>query len=471
MTSNDYVSILQSLIQNINEGVYIVRADGMSIFYNDKMSLLEEMKKEDVLGKHMKEVQSHIPDDESTLIKALAYKKATLNFHQTFINQYGKEISTINTTIPVLDKYGRVIAAVEIAKDVTEIKKLSNTILDLRSEAIVTRKPDYSGIRRYTFQNLIVNSKVFSEVVEKCKKASKVNASVLIYGETGTGKELLAQSIHYESTRCDKPFLAQNCAALPDSLLEGILFGTTRGGFTGAVDREGLFEQAKGGTLLLDEISAMPYELQSKLLRVLQENYIRRIGGSKDIPIDVRIIATINEKAEDLIASGKLRQDLYYRLKIIEINIPPLRHRVSDIMSLAEFFLEKYSLEFGKGFYYINEKAKNLLVKYSYPGNVRELEHIIMSAVSMSESDNEKALTEEMLEIPINSKARIKVESSFEIVETGLEQHLEKVEKEIILAALKKSDGNVSKAAKELGIKRQTLQYKLTKYDLLMLQA
>jgi len=464
MTSNDYVSILQSLIQNINEGIYIVRADGMSIFYNDKMSILEEMKKEDVLGKSVKEVQSHIPDEESTLIKALVYKKATPNFHQTFINQYGKEISTINTTVPVLDKNGQLIAAIEIAKDVTEIQRLSNTILDLRSEAVITRKPDYNGIRQYTFQNLIVNSKAFSEVVEKCKKAAKVNASVLIYGETGTGKELLAQSIHYESTRCDKPFLAQNCAALPDSLLEGILFGTTKGGFTGAVDREGLFEQAKGGTLLLDEISAMPYELQSKLLRVLQENYIRRIGGSKDIPIDVRIIATINEKAENLIASGKLRQDLYYRLKIVEINIPPLRDRVGDILSLTEFFLEKYSLEFGKSIFAISEEAKHLLIKHLYPGNVRELEHIIMSAVLMSE--NENVLTEEMLEMPINSKVKIKDESSHEIAEAGLEQHMEKIERSIISAALQKSNGHISKAAEDLGLKRQTLQYKLKKYDL-----
>lgn len=465
MKGKDYITIMESIIKNINEGIYIVRADGMSIFYNDKMSRLEQMNREDVLGKSVKKVQSFIPDEESTLIKALKYKETTTNYHQTFINQYGKEISTINTTVPVLDDNGEVIAAVEIAKDVTEIKKLSNTILDLRSEAIGTRKPVEGGIKRYTFQNLIVNSKIFSDVIEKCKRAAKVNATVFIYGETGTGKELIAQSIHYESARSGKPFLAQNCAALPDGLLEGILFGTAKGGFTGAVDREGLFEQAEGGTLLLDEISAMPYNLQSKLLRVLQENYIRRVGGTKDIPIDVRIIATINEKAEDLIVSRKLRRDLYYRLNMIEINLPPLRDRESEIMSLAEFFLKKYSHEFNKGVSSISGKARELLLNYSYPGNVRELEHIILSAVSMSE--NEEIITEDMLEVPINPKARRKVERTNIVVETGLEQYLGGIEKEIIMEALQKSDGQISKAAKKLGVTRQTLQYKIQKYGLL----
>lgn len=465
MKSKDYIAILENVIQNINEGIYVVRADGMSIFYNDKMSKLEQMKREDVIGKYVKDVQSFIPEEESTLIDALQYKRTTSNYHQTFINQYGKEISTINTTIPVMNNTGQIIAAVEIAKDVTEIKKLSNTIIDMRSNAIGTQKSDYVGIKHYTFQDMIVNSKEFSQVVEKCKKAAKVNATVLIYGETGTGKELLAQSIHYESARKDKPFLAQNCAALPDTLLEGILFGTAKGGFTGAVDREGLFEQANGGTLLLDEISAMPYELQSKLLRVLQENYIRRVGGTKDIPIDVRITATINESAESLIAAGKLRQDLYYRLKIIEVNIPPLRDRECEIIPLAECFLKKYSREFEKNITKISKEAKALLLSYSYPGNVRELEHIIMSSISMSENENE--LTKEMLNSTMNTKTRIHVESSIEGIRLGLTEYLEQVEKDIIVATLEKTGGHVSKAAKKLGIKRQTLQYKLEKYDLL----
>ena len=195
--------------------------------------------------------------------------------------------------------------------------------------------------------------------------AAKNNASVFIYGETGTGKELFAQSIHYGGSRAGKPFLAQNCAALPESLLEGILFGTAKGGFTGAVDRAGLFEQANGGTLLLDEISAMPYELQSKLLRVLQEDYIRRVGGTKDIPIDVRIIATVNEPAEKLIEEGKLRKDLYYRLNVVGLIIPDLSSRKDDIPVLVERFLEKHDKVFGKELWMVSDRAMKKLMEYN----------------------------------------------------------------------------------------------------------
>ncbi|MBR0598836.1 sigma-54 interaction domain-containing protein [Sinanaerobacter chloroacetimidivorans] len=464
MKGKDYKAILQLVTQNINEGIYIVRADGMSMMYNDRMSKLEEMRIEDVIGKNVKEVQSHIPDEESTLMKALKYKITTPDYHQTFINQYGKEITTINTTVPVINENGEVIAAVEIAKDVTEIKEMSNTILDLQSEAINTAKFKNKEIKTYTFENLIGSSENFSKVLDKCKRASKVTASVLIYGETGTGKELIAQSIHNESDRKGKPFLAQNCAALPESLLEGILFGTSKGGFTGAIDREGLFEQANGGTLLLDEISAMPYDLQSKLLRVLQENYIRRVGGTKDIPIDVRIIATINEKAEDLIINGKLRQDLYYRLKIIEINVPPLRERKSDILPLIEYFLKKYSSEFKKHIKGISDKGKELLINYEYPGNIRELEHIIMSIISMSE--DEDFIKEDQLELPINTRPQKKVEVTDNLKDLGLEKYIDNIEKAIIIEAVENSGGFVSKAAKQLGLKRQTLQYKLRKYGI-----
>lgn len=464
MKDTDYKTILRVVTENINEGIYIVSADGMSIVYNERMSRLEKMRIEDVLGRNIREVQSYIPDEESTLIKALKYKITTPNYHQTFINQYGKEITTINTTVPVLDENGDVIAAVEIARDVTEIKKMSNTILDLQSETIGNLKSKDKNIRSYTFEHLVGSSLNFLNTIDKCKRASKVNATVLIYGETGTGKELLAQSIHYESDRRGKPFLAQNCAALPESLLEGILFGTAKGGFTGAIDREGLFEQANGGTLLLDEISAMPYDLQSKLLRVLQENYIRRVGGTKDIPVDVRIIATINEKAEDLIAKGKLRLDLYYRLKIIEINVPPLRERKSDILPLAEYFLHKYNREFRKHIKSISEKGKELLLNYEYPGNVRELEHIIMSIVSLSE--NEDCIKEDHLELPLNTTVKKKAEMPNELIDQGLEKYVENIEKALIVEAVENSGGSVSKAAKQLGLKRQTLQYKLKKYDI-----
>jgi len=272
----------------------------------------------------------------------------------------------------------------------------------------------------------------------------------------------MAQSIHFDSDRKDKPFLAQNCAALPESLLEGILFGTSRGGFTGAIDREGLFEQADGGTLLLDEISAMPYELQGKLLRVLQEDYLRRVGGTEDIPIDVRIIATINERPDQLIQSGKLRKDLYYRLNIISIDLPPLRERKDDILLLAGKFIEKSNKRYGKHVLGLSEGAKEKLLHYDYPGNVRELENIIMAAISMA--DDEQLLTEK--HILINNEDKDYSKGTYDFSQVGMDWYLENMEREMITLALARYSGNISKAAEYLKIKRQTLQHKMKKYQL-----
>ncbi len=340
---------------------------------------------------------------------------------------------------------------------------MSDTIIDLQNENINSKKIG-KRIKTYTFKDFVCHDDVFQKVLTRSKKAAKVNASVLIYGETGTGKELIAHSIHNESIRRNKPFIAQNCAALPDSLLEGILFGTAKGSFTGAVDRAGIFEQANGGTLLLDEINSLPVDLQSKLLRVLQENYLRRVGGSKDIPVDVRIIATINETPKDLIDGGKLRQDLYYRLKIIEINLPPLRSRKKDILPLVEYFISKYNKEFGKNVMGITEKAKEMLINYDYPGNIRELEHMFMSIVSMSE--DAIYVDEKHLNLSARSKPDIQRYHINEVENQSLDTYLENIEKALISEAFEAAGQSVTKTAAYLKIKRQTLQYKLKKYGI-----
>jgi arginine utilization regulatory protein len=462
LKAKDYKVILQVLAENISEGVYIIDSNGTGIVYNGPMCKLEQMKATDVIGKNFRVVQSHIPDEESSLVKAVANKKTTSNYQQTFTNQYGKEITTINTTIPVTND-GNLIAAIEIARDVTTIREMSNTILSLQRENISNTKKNKRVIKSYTIDNLVGSSKNFLNVLEKCKRASNISASVLIYGETGTGKELVAQSIHYGSDRNAKPFLAQNCAALPENLLEGILFGTNKGAFTGAIDREGLFEQANGGTLLLDEISSMPYNLQSKLLRTLQEKYIRRLGGTKDIPIDVRIMATINEKADKLILEGKLREDLYYRLKIIEINIPPLRDRKEDILTLADYFIDKYCEELTIPKLAMDEKVEEMLLNYKYPGNVRELEHILLSAISMADGDSK--INETLLELE-NDRSGTMLPSTDNIDIYGLDKYMNEVEKMVISGIIQESGTTITKAAKALGLKRQTLQYKLDKYNL-----
>jgi len=461
MKIREYEFIMKKVLQLVEEGVHVLDRDGNTIIYNDAMARLEKMQRKGVLRRPFKEVFENISEEESTLLQALHHKKITLNKQQTYQNRDGMTINAINSTIPVIYN-DEVIAAIEVSKDVTYIRQLSNTILDLQKETLEPERSKSGRIRRYSFNDLVGQNKKFLETVEIARKAARSSASVLLYGETGTGKELIAQSIHYDSDRKDKPFLAQNCAALPESLLEGILFGTAKGGFTGAIDREGLFEQADGGTLLLDEISAMPYELQGKLLRVLQEDYLRRVGGTEDIPIDVRIIATINERPEQLIQSGKLRKDLYYRLKIISIDLPPLREKKDDILLLAGKFIEKYNERYGKKITGLSEGATEKLLHYDYPGNVRELENIIMAAISMA--DEEQILTEK--HILLNNEDKDVTKVPFDFTQAGMDWYLENMEKEMIIFALAKHNRNISRAAEFLKIKRQTLQHKIKKYGL-----
>lgn len=461
MKAEEYRKIIEALINLIDIGVYVVDADGVGIFYNQAMADMEQIHIEDVVGKEFAKAFPGVKLAESTMYQALKKNVANKNKQQAYTNLYGKEIATINSTVPV-EYEGKIIAAVEVAKDVTNIRTMSDTILELQEKKL---KPQEAKpkIRKYTFDDIIGESEVFLNALERAKKAAGTSASVFIYGETGTGKELVAQSIHYASSRRKKPFLAQNCAALPESLLEGILFGTTRGGFTGATDRAGLFEQANGGTLLLDEINSMPYELQSKLLRVLQEDYIRRVGGTSDIPIDVRIIATVNEPPEKLMQEGKLRKDLYYRLNVVNISIPPLRSRKNDIPLLVEKLLEKHNERFGKEVWMVSDKALERLVEYDYPGNVRELENIIMQSVSMA--DREHVLSEKLLQMPMQIQA-IGADAEKWDRKGPLDEYLANLEKEIIREVMITEGGNISRTAEVLHIKRQTLQHKLKKYGM-----
>lgn len=480
MNAKEYQALLRAAAEVLGGGMHIVNADGITILYNEEMAKLEKTTIKNVIGKPFREVFSNIPEEESTLVRALKERKATKNQQQTYLNEFGKEISTVNSTIPIIVE-GKVIAAMEVARDITDIKNMSDTILDLQSdltarksskgeeEAEDRKKDRQRGIRKYRFSDIIGENRKFEETIARARKAANNDTSVILYGETGVGKELFAQSIHYDGLRKKGPFLAQNCAAIPESLLEGMLFGTAKGGFTGAEDRAGLFEQANGGTLLLDEVSAMPIGLQGKLLRVLQEEYIRRVGGTKDIPIDVRIISTINEPAKDLINRGALRQDLYYRLGTLSITIPPLRDRKDDIPLLINSFLKKYNERFDKEIWMISDGAEAKLMKHDYPGNVRELENIIMAAVSMAE-EGQHVLTDRDVEVGGHSDAADASGShaAGSFVETGgsLADYLSGIEETVIRQYLTANDNNVSKTAKDLGMLRQNLQHKIKKYGI-----
>ncbi len=458
-----YKSLLEELIKNINIGIHIVDEHGNTIFYNQAMADLEGLDVEDVMGKNILEIFPSLTADTSTLFSVINSKLPIYNKYQTYLNNQGKQISTINSTIPIMiskNTYG----ALEIAEDITKEKELSERVHYLQHE-LATKDADTESLRGFTFRSLIGTSENFENAINFSKKAAMSSSTVLIYGETGTGKELFAQSIHNESSRKQKPFIAQNCASIPETLLEGILFGTSKGSFTGAVSRPGLFEQANGGTLLLDEINSMDLQLQAKLLRVLQEGFVRRLGGLSDININVRILATTNEEPLVTVEKGILRKDLYYRLNVISIIIPPLRERKSDIPLLIDHFLNKFNRILNKDIWYISNDIKEAFMHYDWPGNVRELENIIESSMNMVTKGH--IIKSEHLSVDANNiffkhknlHYRLQVTKDKPLVQT-----LEDIEKEIIENALIDSVYNISKCSRKLGIKRQSLQYKMKKY-------
>jgi len=446
--------LLESLISNLKEGIHIVDSKGKTIYYNHAMENIEGMKSEDVMGK---EIQEYLRDIEhSTILGSLKSGHTYRDTLQNYSNGAGKIITSVNSTIPVMVD-GKVEAVIEIARDMTQIKKLNETICQLENKS--KSKKNY-----YTFNDIIGSSKVLNEEILKSKRASISNSSVLIYGETGCGKELFAQGIHYEGIRRDKPFIAINCAAIPSALLEGMLFGTVKGSFTGAENKKGLFEEAHRGTILLDEINSMDPYLQSKLLRVLQDGYIRPLGSNKIIDVDVRIIATINEEADKLIREGKLRKDFYYRLSVIKVMIPPLRERKEDISQLCDFFINYYNGILYRNVKGISEDVMEVFLNYSWPGNVRELKNNIESAMNMVEDG--EILTKECFGNKINSVVEVTSEEGFR-GDIPLNEYIDSLEKNIIEKSYKKNNKNITKTSEELKISRQNLQYKLKKYKLL----
>ncbi|ABR48520.1 sigma54 specific transcriptional regulator, Fis family [Alkaliphilus metalliredigens QYMF] len=469
ISSKKLYFILDQILQSIDEGVHVVDNKGKTILYNQAMAELEGMKLEEVIGESLLDVFPSLNDETSTLLKVLETQKPIVDQVQTYFNNHSKKITTINTTFPLYQE-GEKIGAVEIAKDITKIKNLSDQVLTLQQQLIKPSPPYKSEIKRYTFENLIGKSHIFIEAVQLARRAANTSSSVLIYGETGTGKELFAQSIHYHSNRKKKPFLAENCAAFPESLLEGILFGTIKGGFTGAIDRPGIFEQANGGTILLDEINSMGLQLQGKLLRVLQEGYVRRIGGTKNIPIDVRIIATTNEDPLKAIKEYRLRKDLYFRLNVVNIQLPTLAERPEDIVLLTQNFINKYNERLDKDVWMVSEFMKERFELYSWPGNVRELENVVEGAMNMVQDEHilkqehfPMYLTSEMKRNKGNIGAKqfagLPLDSR-----QSLDEILNDIEMQMIIYAMSESKGNISQTARKLGIKRQTLQHKLKKH-------
>lgn len=459
-----YSELLEMLIRYVDEGIHVIDNEGKTILYNKVMEDLEGLDGSEVVGRKILDVFPSLNENTSTLCSVLKNGEPIMDRYQNYVNKKGYNITAVNTTIPIkMDD--KVMGAVEISKDFTKVKELYDKIIQLRNKNSNSNEDSST----FTFDNITGYSFKFLKTVETAKMASKSASTVLVYGETGTGKEVFARCIHNESNRRNKPFIAVNCAALPEGLLEGILFGTVKGGFTGAMNRPGLFEQANGGTLLLDEINSMSASLQAKLLRVLQEGYVRRIGDVKDIPVDARIIATTNEEPNEAVKRGAIRKDLFYRLSVVNITIPPLRDRKEDIPLFVKEFVEEYNEEFSKDVWDISKEVYDSFLRYDWPGNVRELKNYIEGAMNMVTGHilKKESFTPQVQESIFNEDgmrvSSVNREYEFEM---PLDEYMEEIERNIIVKALLKCENNISEAARALNIKRQTLQHKMRKYNI-----
>lgn len=388
-----------------------------------------------------------------------------------FQNKNKDKLYSINSGFPVFagDNFLGAVGIVynrSVFERITEKKDRIVHYLNHNSaqNAIAINQHEENGY--HTFEDIIGQAPILLKTIQLTKKMAQKDISILLHGETGTGKELFAQSIHMESERKNKPFMSINCAALPPTIIESILFGTTKGAYTGSVDKIGLLEEAQGGSFFLDELNSMDIELQAKLLRVIQEKEFRRLGGTKIIHCDIRFISAMNEEPEEAINNRHIREDLYYRLAGASIEIPPLRDRKEDIYPLMHEYLHHLSERYHKIISGVSKEVEDIFWHYNWPGNIRELFHILEYAFVLSENAiiERVSMPQKLLKTKNTSQIPLPTRS-FESI-APLHQQLEEKEKQVILSALNQTQNNISRAAKILGIQRQNLQYRIKKLNL-----
>ena len=466
----NYKRLLELILLNLDEGIIVTDAKANITFYKEPVTNIGGIDSHTAVGKNILDVFPDLTPETSTFYNVLRTQKPIIEHIQHYTNYQGKKVSTVTSTIPIIEN-GELSGCFEIFKDLTQVMELSEKIMHLQEKLYKSSKGknqfNESGAK-YTFENIIGISSSIQQLKSKARRIAGSNSPVLVYGETGTGKELLVQAIHNsDPKRKNKPFIAQNCAALPFTLLESILFGTAEGSFTGAKDNPGLFELAHGGTLYLDEVNSLNTELQAKLLRVIQDGVVRRVGAAKTKDVDVRIIASTNEHPEELVKKKLLREDLYYRLNVIYLELPPLRERKEDIDALVKHFIDRNNESLGKKVTGASEEVIKVFEEYPWPGNVRELEHLVESTMNLTDK---KIISLEDVQHYFDNRLKIAAINSEkpekEMPEKNLNAAVAKYEKELIIKALKASDGNVSMAARNLGLPKQTMHNKIKKHKI-----
>ncbi|MEL7563812.1 MAG: sigma 54-interacting transcriptional regulator [Dehalobacterium sp.] len=459
--------LLKAIIDNIHEGIYAINDQCEIILYNPQVEKAEGMKKENVIGKKVAEVYSFMENKffENYEKEVMRTGKPLIEQNFKFPLADGRKLNMISSVFPFYYK-GQLSAVYTIGRDATQIDDFITKILEIqRREILENNHHESKAGARYFLSDIIGSSDKIRETVVFARKVAGHDAPVLIVGETGTGKELFGQGIHNAGLCSKGPFVPVNCAAIPDTLLESVLFGTVKGGFTGAMNLPGLFEQAENGTIFLDEINSMPLTLQAKLLRVLQDKVVRRIGGKKEIPVNCRIISATNK---DPFIDGPdqiIRSDLFFRLSTLVVKVPPLRERKEDIGLLCMHIIGKYNTKYGRYVDHVSDELMALFKKYHWPGNVRELENVIESSMSFVELHDRVLKTKHLpdyLKEKLLNFSKTNYEKSLEYNGT-LQSIVFDFEKRVIINALNKNDWNVSKTAEEFGILRQNLHKKMRK--------
>ncbi len=433
----------EAIVNSIADGVITVSKDLLITSFNRSAEEVTGFSAHEVIGKSCRSIfRSRACEEGCPVRETIRTGEPATGVEVEILARDGSRIPVSMNTALLKDENGEVTGAVESFRDLSRVRKLTE---ELRG--------------KYSFRNIIGRSPEMQQVFGLIRSVAPTNVTVLIQGDTGTGKELVARAIHYESPRCEQRFVAVNCAALPETLLESELFGHVKGAFTGATsDRKGRFDMAEGGTLFLDEIAEIGYETQAKLLRVIENREFESVGDSVTRRVDVRLICATNKNLRDLIAAGRFREDLYYRINVVTIYLPPLRERQGDIPLLIKYLVDKLSKDAGKTITGISPDAMDLLIDYAWPGNIREMENALGHAFVHC---REGALLPEHLPPDITRGISHVTHAAL-----GSLGSVEEMEKVLIVEALKQTGGNRTRAARKLGMSRSSLWRKLRKHGL-----
>lgn len=463
------------VFDGFSEGVIIVNRRGIIIYYNRAMGAIDELDPDDAMGLKVVDVYD-LSEEKSVIMQCLNTRQPIIDRALLYRTRRGKVANTIHTVFPLF-KNKRIEGAICLVR---EYNVLEDTI-----SAISLPRPQLSrpNETRFDFDSIVGANIDLLRAVNTARIAANTPSPVMLYGETGAGKELFAQAIHNASDRKTRRYTVVNCAAIPENLLEGILFGTSSGAFTGAKNKLGLFESTNGGTLFLDELNAMPTGLQAKILRAIQERKVRRLGSLRETEIDLKIISSIDQQPHVAISENNLRPDLFYRLGVVFIPIPPLRERKEDIELLGRHFLEKHSRALNRHVTGISSDVLKLFQSYHWPGNVRELEHIIEGAINLVVSSD--TIERRHLQAHPNTWHRLKKHTDEDLKSTtgasnvdrdsgnrperharGLMASQAEREKKALTQALAAHGGNVTRAAKSIDISRQLFSYKMKKHGI-----